>query len=175
METRRRPRERRLPGGPTHSAGIGVFDPVRPRPHVGLPRLDASLLVVADIETAHDELVAAGVDVSEVFHDATGGYNRFDHDLRASGPDPQRRTYASFVRSATRTGTSGSCRRSPHDCPAGSTRRRPRSAPSGIWRARSGGWRPPGQHEDASAADKNWPDWYAAYMVAEQSGDELPT
>ena len=38
-----------------------------------------------------------GVDASEVFHDATGGYNRFDPDARASGPDPQRRTYASFA------------------------------------------------------------------------------
>jgi hypothetical protein len=24
-------------------------------------------------------------------------------------------------------------------------------------------------------ADPNWPDWYAAYMVAERSGGELPT
>ena len=23
--------------------------------------------------------------------------------------------------------------------------------------------------------DENWPDWYAAYMVAEQPGSELPT
>jgi len=23
--------------------------------------------------------------------------------------------------------------------------------------------------------DANWPDWYAAYMAAEQSGNELPT
>jgi hypothetical protein len=23
--------------------------------------------------------------------------------------------------------------------------------------------------------DANWPDWYAAYMVAEQAGTELPT
>jgi len=23
-------------------------------------------------------------------------------------------------------------------------------------------------------ADENWPDWYAAYMVAEQAGTELP-
>jgi hypothetical protein len=23
--------------------------------------------------------------------------------------------------------------------------------------------------------DENWPDWYAAYMVAEQAGTELPT
>ena len=23
--------------------------------------------------------------------------------------------------------------------------------------------------------DENWPEWYAAYMVAEQSGKELPS
>ena len=32
-----------------------------------------------------------------------------------------------------------------------------------------------GQHEKRiGAADPNWPDWYAAYMVAEQTGKELP-
>ncbi|MGV9870565.1 glyoxalase [Rhodococcus koreensis] len=32
-----------------------------------------------------------------------------------------------------------------------------------------------GEHEKRTgAADPNWPDWYAAYMVAEQAGAELP-
>jgi len=32
-----------------------------------------------------------------------------------------------------------------------------------------------GEHEKRNgAADPNWPDWYAAYMVAEQAGAELP-
>jgi len=61
------------------------------------PGAAQSLLVVSDIEAAHDDLVARGAEVSEVFHDSTGGYNRFDPELRASGPDPDRRTYASFV------------------------------------------------------------------------------
>jgi hypothetical protein len=31
------------------------------------------------------------------------------------------------------------------------------------------------EHEKRTgAADPNWPDWYAAYMVAEQAGTELP-
>ena len=29
--------------------------------------------------------------------------------------------------------------------------------------------------ERIGVADANWPDWYAAYMVAEQAGEELPT
>jgi hypothetical protein len=32
-----------------------------------------------------------------------------------------------------------------------------------------------GDHEKRTgAADPNWPDWYAAYMIAEQAGTELP-
>jgi hypothetical protein len=32
-----------------------------------------------------------------------------------------------------------------------------------------------GRHEQRIGhADANWPDWYAAYMVAEQHGSELP-
>ena len=32
-----------------------------------------------------------------------------------------------------------------------------------------------GEHETRTgAADPNWPDWYAAYMVAEQAGTEPP-
>ena len=33
-----------------------------------------------------------------------------------------------------------------------------------------------GEHEQRTgAADPDWPDWYAAYMVAEQAGTDLPT
>ncbi len=34
-----------------------------------------------------------------------------------------------------------------------------------------------GEHEQrqGGAYDANWPDWYAAYMVAEHAGTELPT
>jgi hypothetical protein len=33
-----------------------------------------------------------------------------------------------------------------------------------------------GEHEKRTGeADANWPEWYAAYMVAESAGDTLPT
>jgi len=33
-----------------------------------------------------------------------------------------------------------------------------------------------GEHEKRTGErDENWPSWYAAYMVAEQAGAELPT
>jgi hypothetical protein len=33
-----------------------------------------------------------------------------------------------------------------------------------------------GEHEGRTGQrDEQWPDWYAAYMVAEQAGSDLPT
>jgi catechol 2,3-dioxygenase-like lactoylglutathione lyase family enzyme len=50
----------------------------------------ANYLVVSDIETAWQDLVVRGVNVSEVFHRSPGG-----EYLR--GPHPQRQSYSSFV------------------------------------------------------------------------------
>ena len=51
---------------------------------------------------ARDELVTHGVNASEVFHDAGGVYAGTDQPylfgrLRVSGPDPEHRSYRSFV------------------------------------------------------------------------------
>lgn len=59
--------------------------------------LDSLVLVVDDIEKARAELVDRGVDVSEVFHDAGGVFHHSGTVARVPGPDPQRRTYASFA------------------------------------------------------------------------------
>ena len=96
-----------------------------------------NLLVVSDIEAAHDELVGDGVDGSEVFHDATGGYNRFDPDVRASGPDP-RTAHVRVVRGVQRPGRERLAAAGDHE-PAARPRRLGddrRSARSGIWRTR---------------------------------------
>ena len=98
VEARRRPRRRRLPDRPVHPSGLGVLDPVRHRPHVGCAGLGAEpprrLRHRGGPRRSREQ---GALDASEVFHDASGGYNRFDIDLRASGPDPQGRTYASFM------------------------------------------------------------------------------
>jgi catechol 2,3-dioxygenase-like lactoylglutathione lyase family enzyme len=52
------------------------------------------VLVVQDIDAARADLVARGVDVSEVFH---GTGLRGAAAGRVSGPDPERRSYSSFV------------------------------------------------------------------------------
>ena len=53
-------------------------------------------LIVADIDAARDELLALGVEVSEVFHEGTPGA-RFHDSGRVTGPAPDRGTYASFA------------------------------------------------------------------------------
>ncbi|MFJ5274629.1 VOC family protein [Streptomyces sp. NPDC088358] len=54
-------------------------------------------LVVSDIEAARAELAERGVEVSEVFHDAGGVFHRAGTEGRVSGPDPERRSYSSFL------------------------------------------------------------------------------
>ena len=55
-------------------------------------------LVVSDIVAGRQQLVAQGIDASEVFHCASGTGCRFPGiDVRVSGPHPERLSYGSFV------------------------------------------------------------------------------
>jgi catechol 2,3-dioxygenase-like lactoylglutathione lyase family enzyme len=53
-------------------------------------------LIVADVDAARDDLLARGVEVSDVFHEGTLG-DRFHHAGRVAGPSPDRSTYGSFA------------------------------------------------------------------------------
>jgi catechol 2,3-dioxygenase-like lactoylglutathione lyase family enzyme len=62
--------------------------------------LDRLVLVVDNIDKARTELIDRGADVSEIFHDAGGSLGGGFHagsDGRAAGPDPERRSYASYA------------------------------------------------------------------------------
>ncbi len=48
-----------------------------------------TFLIVSDIEAARNQLVAAGIDVSEIFHFGADGFD--------SGPDPEHRSYRSLA------------------------------------------------------------------------------
>jgi catechol 2,3-dioxygenase-like lactoylglutathione lyase family enzyme len=63
----------------------------------GKPPVDGLLLVVSDIEAARAELVAAGVDVSEIFHDAGGVFHHAGTEGRVSGPAPEGASYSTFA------------------------------------------------------------------------------
>ena len=133
-------------------------------------------LVVSDIVAAREELVRRGIDASEVFHDAAGGFNRFDRNARASGLDPQRRSYASFVTFNDPDGNGFVLQeittRLPGRIDSSTTGY---SSVADLANAMRRASMAHGEHEKRTgAADANWPDWYAAYMVAEQNGKTLP-
>jgi len=128
-------------------------------------------LVVSDIEAARAELVARGVDVSEVFHRPGPG------KPPVSGPDPARRSYASFASFSDPDGNGWLLQeitvRLPGRVDADDTTfTSATELASALRRAEAAH----GEHEKRTGQrDANWPEWYAAYMVAEQAGKELPT
>jgi catechol 2,3-dioxygenase-like lactoylglutathione lyase family enzyme len=135
------------------------------------------LLVVSDIEAAHRQLVARGVDASEVFHCATGTVCRFPGiDVRVSGPHPEHLSYYSFVSFKDPDGNGWLLqevtKRLAGRVAAGDTKySSARDLAQAMIRAATAH----GKHEARTGkADPNWQDWYAEYMVREQSGEELP-
>ena len=126
-------------------------------------------LVVSDIEAARTELAAAGIDVSEVFHRGADG--------PVSGPEPEHGSYQSFATFSDPDGNSWLLQeittRLPGRVDAAATEfGSANDLASAIRRAEVAH----AEHEARTGQpDPNWPDWYAAYMVAEQAGEELPT
>ncbi len=127
-------------------------------------------LIVSDIEAARDALMEAGIEVSEIFHLGPNG--------PVSGPDPEHRTYRSLASFSDPDGNSWLLQeittRLPGRIDTGVTSFESASdLASALRRAEAAH----GEHEKRSGGqrDANWPDWYAAYMAAEQAGTELPT
>ena len=89
---------RRLPGGPVHAARLRMLGHLRQERYSGGARLDAGLhLIVSDIGAACDELLGRGIEVSEPFHDAGGIFHHASPKGLVSGPNPQRKSYASYA------------------------------------------------------------------------------
>ncbi len=125
-------------------------------------------LIVSDIQAALDKLAAAGIKVSEVYHLTPTG--------RASGPDPEHGSYRSRATFRDPDGNvwvlqEVTTRLAGRVDPGATTFGSASDLASAMRRASAAH----GEHEKRlGAADPNWPDWYAAYMVAEQAGTELP-
>ena len=138
-------------------------------------------LIVSDIVAARDELLRRGVEVSGVFHDASGVYDGSDEPYlfgrrRVSGVDPEHRSYRSYASFRDPDGNGWlfqevTTRLPGRIDPATTTFASPSDLASALRRAEAAH----GLHEKRTGQrDANWPDWYAAYMVAEQTGGELP-
>jgi catechol 2,3-dioxygenase-like lactoylglutathione lyase family enzyme len=132
-------------------------------------------LIVSDIQAARAELVRRGVEVSEVFHYA--GFNRVDPRARLSGPAPERSSYGSFVSFSDPDGNGWLVQeittRLPGRIDRAATTFGSANELAGALRRAAAAH---GEHEKRTGQpDANWPDWYAAYMVADQAGKALPS
>ena len=127
-------------------------------------------LVVSDIEAARAELVDRGVEVSELFH-------RGGKEGRLSGPDPQRRSYASFASFSDPDGNGWLLQEVTARLPGrvdadDTTFTSPTELAGALRRAEAAH----GEHENRTGQrDADWPDWYAEYIVREQAGKPLPS
>jgi catechol 2,3-dioxygenase-like lactoylglutathione lyase family enzyme len=136
-------------------------------------------LVVFDIQAARDALAERGIDVSEVFHPgAPGAQFAPDGADRTSGPAPEHQSYSSFATFRDPDGNEWLLQevtqRLPGRVDATETAFASTADLANAMRRASVAH---GEHEKRQGGeyDVNWPDWYAAYMVAEEAGTELPT
>lgn len=126
-------------------------------------------LIVSDIEAARKTLVSAGIEVSEIFHLGPNG--------PVGGPDPEHGTYASLATFNDPDGNSWLLQeittRLPGRIDSGVTSFGSTSDLASAFRRAEAAH---GEHEKRAGGqrDENWPEWYAAYMAAEQTGGELP-
>jgi catechol 2,3-dioxygenase-like lactoylglutathione lyase family enzyme len=136
----------------------------------------ALLLIVSDIEAARRQLIANGADASDVFHCASGTGCRFPGiDVRVSGPHPERLSYGSFVSFKDPDGNSWLLQEVTKQLAGRVAGDTTYSSARDLAQAMVRAAAAHGKHEARTGkADPNWPDWYAEYMVREQSGQELP-
>jgi catechol 2,3-dioxygenase-like lactoylglutathione lyase family enzyme len=135
-------------------------------------------LTVPDIEAAYDELARRGVDPSQIWHGPP-----FPVEARQPGPDPERTSYGSFCSFSDPDGNTWLVQEVTTRRPgriAGDTAYASTTDLTGALQ-RAGAAHVEHQKRTGrshllhrSGQDENWPAWYAAYMVAEQSGTGTP-
>jgi catechol 2,3-dioxygenase-like lactoylglutathione lyase family enzyme len=136
-------------------------------------------LIVSDIDAGRHELMSQGAKVSEVFHAEAPGAQLDPEGTsgRVSGPDPDHKSYSSFATFEDPDGNGWLLQevtdRIPGRVdPAITSFNSAGDLAAALRRAATAH----GEHEKRiGKADPDWPDWYAEYMVREQSGQELPT
>ncbi len=135
-------------------------------------------LIVSDIAAAREGLAARSAGISEVFHPTVPGaqFQPAGATGRVSGPAADHATYRSFATFSDPDGNGWLVQEITSRLPG---RVDPSTTSYGSVGDLIGALKRAaiahGEHEKRiGAADPNWPDWYAAYMVAERAGTELP-
>jgi catechol 2,3-dioxygenase-like lactoylglutathione lyase family enzyme len=136
-------------------------------------------LIVSDIDAARDELSALGVKVSEPFHPGTPGaqFQPEDTSDRINEGPANHQSYSTFATFSDPDGNGWLLQqvttRLPGRVDAAET---VFASTADLANAMRRAEAAHGEHEKRTGErDENWPDWYAAYMSAEQAGAELPS
>jgi hypothetical protein len=129
------------------------------------------VLAVDDVEAARDDLVARGVEVSEVFHYAGGPFNNAVENPRVGGRDPEGRSYFSFASFEDPDGNEWLLQEIRTRLPGRQwelTRARVTDATTLAELLRETAER----HDryEKTHAEHHWWDWYAPYLSARQQG-----
>jgi catechol 2,3-dioxygenase-like lactoylglutathione lyase family enzyme len=136
-------------------------------------------LIVSDIEAARGQLAERGAEVGAVFHPGSPGaqFEPGGGDSRVSGPAPDHQSYSSFATFKDPDGNTWLLQEITNRLPgrvdpATTSYASVADLAAALRQAAAAH----GEHEKRiGQADENWPDWYAAYMVAVRAGTELPT
>ena len=127
-------------------------------------------LTVSDIEAARDELAGRGIEVSDIWHGPP-----FPVEARQPGIDPERTSYGSFFSFTDPDGNTWLAQevttRLPGRMSAAETGYVSTADLEGALRRAKAAH---SEHAQRTGQDDDWPTWYAAYMVAEQAGTDLP-
>ena len=136
-----------------------------------------SYLVVSEISLARDEFISRGVDVSNVFHPGAPGaqFQTQNASGLVNGPAPGHPSYGSFSTFSDPDGNRWLLQEVTTRLPGRVKGETAFTSATDLSQALQRAAAAHGRHEALTGkADPNWPDWYAEYMVREQSGDKLP-
>jgi catechol 2,3-dioxygenase-like lactoylglutathione lyase family enzyme len=135
-------------------------------------------LVVSDVTAAREQLVARGAAVSEVFHPGAPGA-QFQPDgagERVDARAPDGASYSSFATFRDPDGNGWLIQEVTTRLPGRVEAETAFASVTDLAGALRRAAAAHGEHEKLTGQyDEEWPDWYAAYIVAEQAGTELPT
>ena len=128
------------------------------------------VLAVSNINEARDELIARGVEVSEVFHYARGPFNNTGENPLAVGPDPDGRPYFSFVSFEDPDGNRLLVQEIQMRLPGREWKQEANADDvAALSELLHEAEQRHGQYE-ATHDKHNWWDWYAPYLSARQHG-----
>jgi catechol 2,3-dioxygenase-like lactoylglutathione lyase family enzyme len=137
-------------------------------------------LIVSDLAAARKEFLDRGVAVGEIFHGGDNVYAGPDEPylfgrIRIGGPDPEHRSYRSFASFQDPDGNGWLFQEITARLAGRVVGDTTYTSSSDLSQALRRAAAAHGQHEARTGqVDPNWPDWYAEYMVREQSGKEPP-